>query len=60
MVGVFSGHTDPQGIENTLGVVEAECGWWQFFPHCLSLREEEEEKQRGEDFSVQNNKKMVD
>lgn len=44
MVWVFSRHADPQCIEDTLGVVEAERAPWKFLPHCVGLREAEENR----------------
>lgn len=38
VVWVLGGHADPQCIQDTLGVGEAERGRWYFLSHCLSLR----------------------
>lgn len=39
MVWVLGGHANTQCIQDTLGVVEAERGWWQFLSGCWSLEE---------------------
>lgn len=38
MIGVLGGHADAQRIQDAVGVVVSERGWWQFLSHRWGLR----------------------